>query len=159
MQETFAKQMETLLGVGQAGGQKLSEPVDFKPIVRSKITTEAPETKSVNEAGSQQTDDSIFQRRRDGNYVMALSGVVQPPEDAPTVIERQNPRETNQRWKFIIADISKPAGAERAFYVRDNDGTLRTATRMEREIHLSLYPLTVKEKAEEGHDLPELWQI
>lgn len=157
MQEKFAAKMESLLGVGRAGGQRLTEPVDITPI-RPSITKMTEYQVSASDT-TKETSDDIYQRRRDGNYVMALSGVVEEPEEPPKILEHQNSRETNQRWKFIIADISQPVDADRAVYVRDNDGTLRTATRTEREIHSSLYPLTPKEKAEESRDAPALWKI
>ena len=95
------------------------------------------------------------QRRLDGNYILALDGVAAAAatdSDHPRVLEEKNPRETNARWRFLFADVpsgcqSEPSvpgsssSEDRPVLVRDNDGTLRTATLAERKMHFRLHPV------------------
>ncbi len=90
---------------------------------------------------------------------MELSGVIGPEEQPPAVLEVENPRETNRRWKFVFADISGEAKPDsRDMVVRQQDGTLRTATRSERRMHDALFPALAVKQIRQGRHR-KLWDI
>lgn len=130
-QKSFRKQMELMLGCGT--GERVKEL-----IVREeyKKTLENAEDKPVAES------EDMFKRRKDGAYVLKLSGVI-GEEKEPEVLE-VNLKEVNPRWKFVIEDIS----SSDRILVRDHDGTLRTATEQEKTAHKELYPRLDERKAE-----------
>lgn len=106
------------------------------------------------------TDELQYKRRPDGNYVMPLSGVVTRPSDEKTVIEKENPREVNRRWKWLIADTSADVELSlRNMYVRENDGTLRTAAERERKMHLKLFPQEPTNELLNKSTTAELWEV
>lgn len=156
LQTEFRNKMEELMGVGSA--KRLEEDVDLrfretrttKPLftVEQESADEngvMTETTTEKQGDIKKVDDlSVFKRRSDGNYVMCLSGILEPPQQDPEVLESKNPREANRRWKFIIADLDENVPVDerhRQILVRDRDGTLRTVTQDERKLHLTLYPL------------------
>lgn len=110
-----------------------------------------------------------FERRADGNYVMPLSGVIAEPEPEPTVLEAVNPRETSKRWRFLIADVSihgesksngkASSATEKPVLVRDQDGTLRTATRAERKMHTRLFPAAKSVQRLPNQAARNLWEV
>jgi hypothetical protein len=103
--------------------------------------------------------EEAFKRRPDGNYIMELSGVVGPDEQPPTVLESDNLRETNRRWNFLFADISQEAHPERrTMVVRQRDGSLRTATRSERQMQDALFPAHGVKQIRQGRHRA-FWQI
>ena len=177
LQEELREKMEEMLGVGM--GRRIQEAVDGRvreakvvrpmfvlkkdPLVAQVGEAKRSESESHSEKKVVSTGEEVpvesFERRPDGNYIMALSGVLEPKEDPPVIMERQNPREQNRRWKFMIGDLSADVPVqERQVLVREHDGTLRTATRQEREMHLSLYP----QESEQELNLPktrQLWAV
>lgn len=150
LQEKFSREMEKLLDAGSAK-HRIVEPADLPSQQQSSASQESSPS-------SPSDPKDMFKRRSDGNYVFSLSGVIGEPEEPVKILEERNPRETNERWKFIVADLSSPP-EKRRMYVRDNDGTLRTATKMEKEMHESLYPLTPNEKKSKTEGAQKLWQI
>ncbi|KAI3644003.1 hypothetical protein MP228_010167 [Amoeboaphelidium protococcarum] len=216
LQKTFSKKMELMLGVGDQPRLKEHpdlreyERVNTRPLFVMSSDEDNEDSSSENGKSSSQSikagvvqDVSLisskqlekmgndkFLRRKDGNYILPLSGIAQEPEEPVQIIEKQNPRETNLRWKFMISDVSpgteaqayvssarktltehtdqelkqmenqRWANAEEkcAMMVRDNDGTLRTATKEERRMHLELFPLR-SATAIAQNDNRRLWQV
>ena len=175
LQKQFAARMEDLLDAGTTDpefairespdGAPLRSGSTAKGLPLSVYDASAPSKKSSPSpasSDSQQLTAERFKRRPDGNYIMPLSGVIEEPEAAPTIIEPQNPREANRRFKFIIADTSEQEGGcdeeSAQMFVRDNDGTLRTATRAERRMHYHLYPLRPAAELEKGN-ATDLWRV
>lgn len=146
--------MESLMGVKSQEGLKIREHPQM--FVQSPLMTDDASGGSGSD-DQHPTAELSFQRRSDGNYILPLSGIISPPEKPVTVLEDKNPREVNSRWRFIIADIGKKQDTDhyRQILVRDHDGTLRTATRIERRAHLEQYPADSDAKRSRDH----LWAI
>lgn len=157
MQRKFSSEMERMMGVDGQGGIKIRENPQL--FYQPPCTADGGSADKAPSLSNQSNDTSpSFDRRPDGNYVMALSGVASQPEAPVQILEESNPREMNSRWRFLIADISKSSKSEdeRTILVRDHDGTLRTATRSERLAHLEQYPVDENEKASFKR---HLWEI
>jgi hypothetical protein len=69
-----------------------------------------------------------------------LSGVNEVSEVEPKVLGH-DPRAVSRRFRFVAVDINPMHKAtERPMVVREHDGTLREATKMERLQHFREYP-------------------
>jgi hypothetical protein len=178
LQSEFRKGMETLLGVRDyeriretpdAGRQldtsltpqqRFSFDLDYEKNLMNEQPSSGNDSKTtVASKGDEESKELGFARRADGNYILPLSGVVEVPEQPPRILESTNPRETNKRWKFMVTDIGEIENeSEREMRVREHDGTLRTATRLERKMQMQLYPLNpIRARSRRG--LRDLWEI
>jgi hypothetical protein len=165
-------------------GLTVEEAPDSRPLSKSNIASAFklvdPDDGDYSDANSSKSSmintrldaESLkrehFRRRADGNYILALSNVIQEPESPPTVLEAENPREKS-RFNYLFADLSHSSksssgsDAERVSgdqkcIVRENTGKLRTATLAEMRMHQSLFP---QKRARDVSQEPirQLWQL
>lgn len=159
-QTKFRSKMEQLLGCDNFAMIKESPDSSTLYGVSAKNISTILKNQEKNKKQNKSLEREDFQRRTDGNYIMPLSGIIEPPEDPPKVLEKSNPREVNSRWKFIIADISPSKEIDEAeILVRDNEGTLRTATRKERKMQQAAFPTHQTSKDEFETKARTLWDI
>ncbi|KAK9763838.1 hypothetical protein K7432_009154 [Basidiobolus ranarum] len=135
LQTQFRKGMESMMGVDN---RIAPEPIDetvprvskpfFKMVEEDISFTPVDAAKVLNRKPFQQIQDEMQQET-----------VVQPHvEEKPRII-RKDSTETTKRWKFMFTDTNKKLDiTDRQIWIREKDGTLREATRSERQQRIKL---------------------
>ncbi|ORY01634.1 hypothetical protein K493DRAFT_347186 [Basidiobolus meristosporus CBS 931.73] len=135
MQTQFRKGMESMMGVDN---RITPEPIDetvprvskpfFKTVDEDIPFTPVDAAKVLKRKPFQQIQDELQQE----------AVVKQEVEEKPRVIAK-DPSEATRRWKFMFTDTNKKLDiTDRKIWVRERDGTLREATRSERQRKIKL---------------------